>query len=202
MNESTDGRCTAHRTNGQPCHAPAMRGQTVCIKHCGGTPQARGAAGRRLAQAKAIQAVVTYGLPVDIEPQDALIEEVARTAGHVRWLAQLVSEIERADLVWGVTEEQQVRASEFTGVNITKGSVPNVWLDLYQRERTHLVAVCKAAIGAGIAERQVRLAEQQGALIADVIRAVIGDPDLGLSVEQQETARRVASHHLRALPAA
>jgi hypothetical protein len=42
-------RCTAHRTNGQPCRAWAVRGAQVCWSHGGASPQVRRAARRRLA---------------------------------------------------------------------------------------------------------------------------------------------------------
>jgi hypothetical protein len=75
-----------------------------------------------------------------------------------------------------------------------------VWLTLYQAERSHLVNVCKAAIACGLAEREVRLAEQQGQLLAELLRAVFSDPALGLTVKQRAAAMTVASQHLRALP--
>lgn len=40
--------CTAHRTNGEPCSAWAMRGQYTCWAHGGASPQARAWAGPRL----------------------------------------------------------------------------------------------------------------------------------------------------------
>jgi len=42
-------RCTAHRTNGLPCRAWAVRGAVVCVAHGGAAPQVRRAARRRLA---------------------------------------------------------------------------------------------------------------------------------------------------------
>lgn len=42
--------CTKHRTNGEPCRAPAMAGQQVCQAHGGSSPQARAAARLRIAQ--------------------------------------------------------------------------------------------------------------------------------------------------------
>jgi hypothetical protein len=41
-------RCTAHRTNGTPCGAWAIRGGFVCRMHGGSAPQVRAAAHRRL----------------------------------------------------------------------------------------------------------------------------------------------------------
>ncbi len=40
--------CTAHRTDGQPCQASAIRGGTVCRSHGGSASQVREAARRRL----------------------------------------------------------------------------------------------------------------------------------------------------------
>lgn len=40
--------CNAHRTDGEPCRAPAIRGGTVCRVHGGSAPQVKEAARRRL----------------------------------------------------------------------------------------------------------------------------------------------------------
>jgi hypothetical protein len=40
--------CHAHRTNGDPCRAPAIRGGTVCQAHGGSTPRAKMGAQARL----------------------------------------------------------------------------------------------------------------------------------------------------------
>jgi len=41
-------RCTAHRTDGTPCGAWAIRGGYVCRMHGGSAPQVKAAARRRL----------------------------------------------------------------------------------------------------------------------------------------------------------
>jgi hypothetical protein len=200
-----DNRCTAHSTRtGNRCGRAPMKGQSVCATHGGRSPNGKAAGERRLSTERARAVVITYGLPVEIDPHDALMEEIARTAGHVRWLAGIIQSMDDEALVWGQTETQQRGGGGPTGnyAQVTRTAAPSVWLTLYQAERKHLVDVCKAAIGAGIAERQVRLAEQQGALIATVIRAIIGDPELGLDDDQQEVAFKVASRQLRILPAA
>ena len=70
---------------------------------------------------------------------------------------------------------------------------PSVWLELYQKERTHLVAVCATALKCGIAERQVKLAEQHGRLIAEVIRGVLSD----LGVAEEPDVGKVVRRHLK-----
>lgn len=77
------------------CHNPAgsrtpHRGIGPCSLHLGNTPT--------IVQATARQEVRVmmrrYGAPVDgIDAEDALREEIARTVGHVRWLAETVAEI-------------------------------------------------------------------------------------------------------------
>ncbi len=192
-------KCKARKRNGQPCGKWPRHGQQVCESHGGNSPRALAAAERRLQDEAAEQAVQTYGLPVDVSPTEALLDEVKWTAGHVAWLRQQVQAIERDALVWGKTEEVDKGAGEFVGVDVTHAAAPNVWLDLYYKERRHLLDVCKAAIQAGVEERRVRLAEQQGQLLASVIRAILDD--LGLSAEQQAKVATVVPRHLRAVAA-
>jgi hypothetical protein len=40
--------CTAHRTNGEPCRAPSIRGGHVCVVHGGRAPQVRQSAEERI----------------------------------------------------------------------------------------------------------------------------------------------------------
>jgi hypothetical protein len=51
----------------------------------------------------------------------------------------------------------------------------NVLLGLYEREWKHLVAVTTAALSTGIEERRAQWAEDQGRLVADVLRAALVD---------------------------
>lgn len=141
-----------------------------CDRHGGSTPNHEKAANGQ----KAAAAVVTFGLPREIDPQTALLEEVHRTAGHVAYLGDVVAKLEQDEL-------KQLDPSE-------RFEQPAVWVRMYQDERKHLTRVAAAAIGAGIAERQVRLAEEQGRQLANVLRDVLGDvfgllAEAGLSVD-------------------
>ena len=196
------GKCKATaKGTGQRCQAWAMAGSEVCRVHGGRAPQVKAAAARRLAEQAAQQAVRTLGLPVDISPTEALLEEVRWTAGHVAWLRSRVQELaeepthrhvsfdgededlletpgQRGALTWGTTKVKT--GGDDAGT--TQEAKPSVWYELYTRERAHLIKVCDAAIRAGVEERRVRLAEQQGDLLALAIRQILdafglsGDP--------------------------
>lgn len=195
---SQQRRCIATaKSTGQRCGRAPIPGGEVCKVHGGGSPKVRAAAQRRLDLAAAQAAVVTLGLPRDITPTDALLEEVRWTAGHVDWLRQRIQELERDDLTWGRTSAVEKQSGGFPGTDTTSAAAPPVWYQLYERERTHLVKVCAAAISAGIEERRVRLAEQQGALVAEAIRRILAR--LNLTAAQQLLVGEVVPAELRAL---
>ena len=190
-------KCSRRRTNGEPCTKWPMKGQKVCATHGGSSPQAKAAAERRIQAAQAEAAVVTFGLPREIDPRDALLEEVYRTAGAVDWLHQQIRALAPDDVIWGKAEEVNKQGGEFPGLDVTHKAAVNIWVDLWQRERKHLMDVCKVAIAAGIEERKVRLAEQQGALLAGVIKSILGD--LNLTPEQAAKVPEVVPRHLRSV---
>lgn len=211
--------CTGHISSGprkgEPCTKSRRRGQSVCDSHGGRARQNVAAAERRQHERVAAEAVETLGLPVDISPTDALLEEVRWTAGHVRWLRRKVQELQDrpshavtsltdgSDLGYG--DPRSVGALTWGTTKVTTGDSkgttqearPSIWYDLYARERDHLVKVSQAAIRAGVEERRVRLAEQQGELVGNVIMAILAD--LGLSPEQQTRVGEVVPRHLRLL---
>jgi len=166
-------------------------GAGKCRLHGGSTKQ-----GVRRGQIElAAKAMATYGSPVDIDPVEALLGEVHRTAGHVAWLQSRIEALTSDELIWGKTETVDKTATEYPGTDTTEQAVPHAWLKLYQQERSHLVSVCKTAIAAGIEARRVKLAEDQGSLMVEVIRGILGD--LRLSVEQQALVADVVPRRLR-----
>lgn len=187
--------CVSPRKGGRgDCHSPRMvRGTDKCRMHLG--RKAAPVIAEAKAEAAARKAVVTFGLPRDISAIDALMEEVRWTAGHVAWLRGQVQALEADALTWGVREQSEKNATEFAGTDTTYAAMPNTWLELYYRERKHLVEVTKAAITAGIEERRVRLEEAKGQLVAEIIKRVTGR--LGLSAEQAAILPKIASEELR-----
>jgi hypothetical protein len=182
--------CTSPRKDRTPCHGHHLvTGTDRCRMHLGVRAQ------DAKAEAAARKAVETYGLPRDISPTDALLEEVRYSAGHVAWLRAKVAELEAADLVWGVTEEADRNATEFAGTDVTRSASVNMWLELYHRERKHLLDLVKTAISVGIEERRVRLAEAQGSLMNEVIRRILAR--LSLTPDQSALLPVVVPEELR-----
>ncbi len=186
-------RCTSRsQQSGDRCKRSRCPGLDKCSVHCGLSRAQREA---KAAEAEARKAVVTYGLPRDVSPTDALLDEVRYTAGHVAWLRERVAELAPDALTWGTREMVDKQATEFPGTDTTEAAAVNMWLELYYRERKHLVDVCKAAISVGIEERMVRLAEAQGALLNDVIRRILAR--LSLSSAQSALLPVVVPEELR-----
>ena len=186
-------RCTAKsKQSGERCKRGTTPGVDKCYIHAG---VSKAELAGRAAEEEAKRAVITYGLPRDVSPSDALLEEVRFTAGHVAWLRGRVSDLAPDALTWGTREMVDKQATEFPGTDTTEAAAVNMWLELYYRERKHLVDVCKAAISVGIEERMVRLAEAQGALLNDVIRRILAR--LSLSSAQSALLPVVVPEELR-----
>ena len=174
--------------SGKACHRPAgwgtdHLGTGRCKLHGGSTPTHRAAARAEIAR----QAVVTYGLPREVDPSQALLEEVHRTAGHVAWLGARVAELEADVLTWGVAEEidRPLGAEGGGGLETKRKAAPHALVVLYQQERKHLAQVSKAAIDAGVAERVVTMFEQVGSAYVQVLERVLD----GLELTAAQRAR-------------
>jgi hypothetical protein len=103
------------------------------------------------------------GLSLDIEPQDALLSCVQRTAGIALFCRQQVDALEHPDLV-------------------AKGSHGppelNVWVRAEAEATERLARFSKMALDAGVAERRVRLAERTAQLIAQALEETLQELDL------------------------
>lgn len=160
------------------------------------------AAERRRAEEAARQAAAKFALPIEIGPGEALLQEVHRSAGMVAWLEVQILRVtgETPDvLIAGIRSSTHTKGRQSDGpINVTAtqiGPGVHVWLELWHKERRHLREVCRDALGAGIEERRVQLAETQAAAIVTVLRGVL--EDLGLTVEQQARVGEIVPRRLR-----
>lgn len=181
--------CTAmSKGSGERCKRAPVVGLRVCSIHGGRSPKAVAKAARKRAAIEIEAALITYGLPVEISAEDALYEELYRSVGHVRWLQSRVQALAPEALIWGetVTVVANKEATEFPGVDVTKteSAAVHVWLDLYSRERRHMVDVADKIARLNLEERRVRIDEQKATVLTDVLRAVLAEHGLKLGDEQ------------------
>jgi hypothetical protein len=176
----------------------------VCASHGAKAPQVKAAAAERVRQAEIVEAARVYGVPREIEPALGLLEEICRTAGTISWLGEIVAGLKQQDIVFGTA--RLVRSSG-TGTGQRGGDTEsttavreaklNPWVELLFRERKHFAEVCAKAVALGLADRELQIAEQQGRLVASIVRAILGDEVLALSPAQLERASEVVSRHFR-----
>lgn len=188
-------RCTGRKSGSptQRCRKRPINGGRVCRNHGGSAPQVKAAAAARVEQRRAVLAAETFGLPREVDPHTALLEELHRTAGAVEWLGAIVADLKQNVVTWGVTRRKT--GGEDRGV--THEARLNAWAAEWRNERKHLLEVAKVCVAVGIEERRVRLAEDAGRQLAAVIRAVLDRLDL--TDEQQRLAVVVVPEEFRRL---
>ena len=205
----TRDKCGYRRADGSTCKNPAgfstdHLGYGMCKRHGGTSANHRKHALKLLAADQAERArvaVATLGLARDVGPLEALIEEVQRTAGHVEWLGGRLACLDANTLAGGPTGTGSHIGVELAALSKeaawplptvpqpADGTFASWWIQLYQRERAHLVRVCSTAVLCGAAERQIHIAKAQGRLIARVLLGVLSD--LGVAHEAHEVRAAV-----------
>lgn len=177
--------CGAKKKKGGTCGATKGWGTNHvgygnCKNHGGATRNHVKAAQR----ARMVDEMRTYGIPIDTTPEQALLDEINRCAGHVAWLQDKVQQLSDVDLVWGMDSAKSIMSAETPAelLELAQGrelyeavmkAGASVWLRLYQEERKALVTACAIAIKNGLDERKVQLAERQGMQLAAVMREVL-----------------------------
>lgn len=188
--------CRAHKKanrGGGPCLRAAVPGSTVCHYHGGTSPQAKAKAAERLAETEAREQAARFAARTDIHPAEALLELVHHQAGIVDYWRARVEEVRAEDLEWGTTREKTGGDDRGT----TNEAAPHIAYKLLTEAQRDLAAYASAALKAGVDERRVRLAEQQGTAVATVIRAIL--ERLHLTPDQQALVPVVVPEQLRQL---
>lgn len=124
-------------------------GSGHCKWHFGNT-----SSGVKNAAKEAGLKILKYTSPVEIDPTAALLQELYRTAGMVKYLDGKIQD-------WDLDTEEEIPDSQ------------QQWMRVHREERRHMVHVAKLALDAGIAEREVRLAENQGMILASAIEQIL-----------------------------
>ena len=193
-------RCSAKRRNGEGCGAWAVKGATVCRMHGGSSPQARAAAARRVQEEKAAKAAQRLAQPIETDPSQALLDLVSSAAGEVAYWRARVDEIQDRDekrLTSGLTKITEGKDRGGVTTLRTVETVAAIEYRMWTAAQDRLAQYATAALRAGVEERRVRIAEDQGALVAQVIRRILDRLDL--SEWQAEMVGSIVPEELRAL---
>lgn len=180
--------CGATKRSGGVCTQTAGWGTSHprvgrCKLHGGGTPTHLVAAEKAIAAAS----VRKLGLPREIEPQAALLEELHRSAGAVAWLDVVVQELGLEDVTWGLVKASTDGAEYATGTN--------VWVRLWTEQRRHYVEVARACVSAGIAEARIQLEQDKARMVAVAVGE--GLDAIGASAEVREVFTRAMLARMR-----
>jgi hypothetical protein len=112
-----------------------------------------------------------FGDLVPVEPSEALLTVLHLSFGHLCWLRS-----ELAHMPSKTTFEGQV------------------FLRMYDDERDRVARISKAALDAGVQERQIKLAERWGEMIGDLLSGIFHE--LALNKRQQDALPGVVQRHL------
>ncbi len=140
------------------------------------------------------EAVVIFGEPrTGVPPEVILLERVAALAGNVEFLEKVIR-LNLGDaqaLVWGVTEQVEGTGgdpdSSFSKMKWP--AAPSTYIKMYMGLTELLTHVSKTVLPCGIAERQVRVAEDMGRIIERVLLAALAAK--GIDIDQGELRAEV-----------
>lgn len=173
-------RCIAKRSDGQPCRRWAIKGGATCTSHGGAAPQVRAKA--------AVRAEIDWwGLgDTTVDPGETLLRLLSQAVARAeKYAAQVAAQVEEHGLYDALVGDRLIQDPDSGRVTKIDEYVRAMAL-IEAQERDRAARFAKMAIEAGLAERQVRLAERQGALIEQVLVAAF--EHLGLTVEQRRAA--------------
>jgi hypothetical protein len=177
-------RCKAKsKQSGEQCKNRPMKGGELCKFHGGKIPKV-------MAKAAINLEVRHWGLEdVHEDPGEVLLRLVAQSAARCRaYAAELESLVkESPNLREALIAE--IWISPDHGDAYKAGEYVRGLAKLEAEERDRLASFCTKAIAAGLAERQVRIAEQTGEQFAKGIKAILDK--LGLTEAQAAMVPRV-----------
>lgn len=188
------------RGKDEACGSSPIQGGVRCGRHGGNSPKAKAAAEQRIAQQELTQSVGTLGITdkyPDIDPAQALLQEIRISYAHVQWLRTKVSEVEPNELVWGITKtEVGIGAQGPVDMSVHEAGF-NTWYRIYLTEREHFAKLTTMALKAGIEQRRIELEEQKAELVVVALKQIFAA--LNLSKIQADMLPTIVPNALRQL---
>ena len=172
--------CGRQKSNGDPCtqeagHGTDHPGRGACHHHEG---KAIGLVGQATRMGLAT--------PVSVSPTQAITGVLHLAAGELAYVSAKVAELGE-DEVWHRNKD---------GEETTK---LNKYVEWRLRLMDKVARYAATAVGMGVAERQVRVAEAQTAMMGQLLEAVVGD--VGLTKAQRKKLGPAIRKHMATLEA-
>lgn len=165
------GKCNGKLSKGKPgkCKRPSgwgteHVGHGRCKLHGGRSPSHNKSAQVAIAKQEAEKYAADNR--IELGPAESLLAELARTHGWIAFFESQVGELKVNELAWGQTRRKI--GGEDRGA--TYEATASIWFKLLQEQRKHLLAVIDSCTRSGVAEHMMRLAEDQGRMVAGVIQ--------------------------------
>lgn len=203
--EPIEGRCgrkLSWKGPGAPrfCKRYPIAGGKSCPTHGSGNAVSKQAAARAVVRDRALAEARRLGGSLDVDPHEVLLDAVREAAANVE-----VLRVEVAGLGVAVAPDGAIAVPE-QRIEWDKGGthVParvHILVALYSEERDRLVKYAKLAIEAGVAERQVRVAEQQAQRLGQAFSRALDVAAEHLTPASREAVRLALAAELRRLPA-
>lgn len=192
--------CGGATRSGESCTLPqgfgtGHPGTGRCKHHGGSTPTHERSGAITLAHQRAL----VMGVPTDVDPIEAILKCIRISHGEVVYASERIAELDPEHAVGPVitTRPLKLEGGESAVQRAEEHGPPavHIWIEVRRRAMRDLVDFSKAAIAAGIAERQVRVAEGQAVLMATAVRGILSD----LGVGDHPNAPAVVRRHLTLL---
>jgi hypothetical protein len=129
------------------------------------------------------------GPGIEIDPMDALLWCVKICAGEVAYCTWKIEQLDEEEAIIKEREDTQQsggREGSYTRTVTTTRANLHIWIDTRQRSMERLAKFAKMALDAGVAERQIQLAETAGDHLALGLQKLFDK--LGLTAAQEERA--------------
>lgn len=181
-------RCTGTaKKTGSRCTQWAMKGQTVCYRHGGNSPQALQAAAKRIEDAKlnneANKALISIGGERCDDPLTALAERAGTEIATWRSLADQVNTLHERD---------ELRYTDAKGSEQLRSEAA-----MYERSAVRVDAILGLIAKLNIDDRLVVIEEKKVAKVIDALTVVLAH--FGITGQQAAEAQHMMARRLRSL---
>lgn len=178
--------CGARTRQGGTCRQVAgfgtdHVGHGSCKFHCGSTPTVSRAARRQAAESRAHALVAAEGLEPINDPVAVLTLLAAESVALVGAFRKMVADLD--------------------GLRYQGGAGEQLWAEvgLYERALDRAEKFANNLAKLGLEERAVKVTEAQAGVLAALVADVLDAPELGLTPQQVDMARKLMAERARAL---